>query len=376
MFNDVARFDNSVVGRWFWSVDHWLVAAALLLISIGGLVSLAASTAVASEFNVSNFTFAQKHLFFLPIAVLILLSVSFLSAKKLVVICLIGLFAALIMMVLVLFIGIEKNGSARWLALPGFSVQPSELLKPCFALLSAWILARSKVVSGIPGIWIVLTLFAAGLLLLILQPDVGQSVLLACILLVQLFLAGLSIWIILALALGGLGALMTAYTALPHVQKRIDAFLWPENSDNFQVKQSLESFASGGLFGTGPGEGKIKSILPDAHADFVFAVLGEEFGIIACFIVLMLITFIVLRAVYHALRSHNLFILLGVAGILTQFGMQAFINMASSLNMIPTKGMTLPFISYGGSSMMSTALAVGILLALCRHGEGERIYFY
>jgi cell division protein FtsW len=207
--------------------------------------------------------------------------------------------------------------------------------------------------------------------LLLLQPDLGQAVVLSCTWFAEAYLAGLPILLVpVALALGA-GGLASAYYVFPHVHSRIDRFLDPAAGDGYQVTRSLEAFTNGGLWGRGPGEGRVKDFLPDAHADFVFAVAGEEMGLIVCLIIVLLFSFIVLRGMSRLLRELNIYVVLAGTGLLVQFGLQAVINMASTLHMMPTKGMTLPFISYGGSSLLALGLGMGMLLAMTRQRFGK-----
>jgi cell division protein FtsW len=231
---------------------------------------------------------------------------------------------------------------------------------------SAWLFSLDREETGIPGARIAVALWVAVVSLLLMQPDVGQAVLVTAIWGTQLFLAGLPLAWIAVVAVVGAGGLVAAYFALPHVTARIDSFLDPAAGDRYQVNRSLEAFVNGGLLGRGPGEGTVKAQLPDAHSDFIFAVAGEEMGLIACLIILGLFAFVVLRGFARLMQENSLFVLLAASGLLIQFGLQAFINMASTLHLMPTKGMTLPFISYGGSSLMALALGMGMLLALTR----------
>ena len=227
-------------------------------------------------------------------------------------------------------------------------------------------LTERRLDERFPGYWITSGLFALVIGLLLLQPDVGMAVVVAGVWGAQLFLVGLSMTVVVGIAIVFLGGGVGAYFAFDHVQSRIDRFLDPLAADGYQVTQALQAFRNGGLFGRGPGEGRIKEMLPDAHADFIFAVAGEEFGLIACLVVVGLFAFVVLRGFSRVLRGDDLFVLLAVAGLLTQFGLQAIINMASTINLMPPKGMTLPFISYGGSSTAAMAYAMGMVLALTR----------
>ena len=271
-----------------------------------------------------------------------------------------------ILLIGTLLFGVEVKGAKRWLYFPGGSIQPSEFIKPAFAVVCAWIFASGRLIKGFPGIPIAGGIYAAVIALLLLQPDFGMSITISAIWGSQLFLAGISFLWIIVLSVLAVGGVCAAYLFLPHVHSRIDRFLNPETGDSFQVKKSLEALHNAGWFGRGPGEGIVKGDLPDAHTDFILAVAAEEYGFILGIFIVVLFAFIVFRGFYVMSKEKNLFNMLAVAGLLTQFGVQAFINMASTLELIPTKGMTLPFISYGGSSLLSLAFGLGVILSLTR----------
>ena len=249
-------------------------------------------------------------------------------------------------------------------------MQPSEFVKPCFAIICAWLFAEQKnPQSKIPGNIVALLLYGAVLSLLLMQPDLGQAVLVTSIWFVEFYLAGLPLMLVVVTAMAAAGGLVGAYYAFPHVQSRIDRFLDPATGDHYQVMRSLEAFANGGFWGVGPGEGTVKDYLPDAHADFVFAVAGEEFGLVACLLIVLIFAFIVLRGFARLLTERNLYVVLAGTGLLVQFGLQAVVNMSSSLRLMPTKGMTLPFVSYGGSSLFGALVATGVLLNISQHAD-------
>ena len=361
-----SRTDTSILGRWWWTIDRWMIAAVALLILIGLVLTLAASPSVAEKLEYPTYHFVQRQLAFLPVAILVMIGLSMMSPKGIERVAIILFSISLILMVLVYFFGIEIKGARRWVGFSGFSMQPSELIKPTFAVVSACLFAMPKWSKYNSGFSICILLYIFVLITLLLQPDLGMAIVVSTVWCVQFFIAGLPIiWVTVFLFAGVVGTIL-AYFLLPHVSSRIDRFIDPSAGDTFQISQSLQAFGNGGIFGQGPGEGSVKSVLPDAHTDFIFAVAGEEFGLFACLIIVGLFAFIVLRGFACALREDNLFILLAVSGLLTQFGLQAFINMGSTLHLIPTKGMTLPFISYGGSSLISIALCIGMVLALTR----------
>jgi cell division protein FtsW len=264
----------------------------------------------------------------------------------------------------------EIKGARRWINVGGLGIQPSELVKPTFAVVAAWLFAEQRRRPGFQGNLISAVLFAAIIAVLVKQPDFGMALVVAAVWFAQFFMAGLRFyWLGIGLV-GGASMLFAAYEWLPHVTDRINRFMDPAAGDSYQVRRSLEAFAGGGLWGRGPGEGTVKSVLPDAHADFVFAVAGEEFGLIACVLIVGLFAFVVLRGLSRLLQEQDQFVLLAATGLLIQFGLQAVINMASALHLIPTKGMTLPFLSYGISSMVALAFGMGMLLALTRRRLG------
>jgi cell division protein FtsW len=275
-----------------------------------------------------------------------------------------------VLLVYTLIGGVEIKGARRWIDVAGLGIQPSELVKPTFAIVAAWLFAEQQRNPRFQGNLISTGLFAVIVGILVKQPDFGMALVVATVWFAQFFMAGLRFyWLGIGLV-GGASMLFAAYEWLPHVTDRINRFLDPAAGDSYQIKRSLEAFASGGLWGKGPGDGTVKDVLPDAHADFVFSVAGEEFGLIFCVLIVGLFAFVVLRGLSRLLQERDQFILLAATGLLIQFGLQAAINMASALHLIPTKGMTLPFLSYGTSSMMALALGMGMLLALTRRRLG------
>lgn len=366
-----ARTDTSVLSRWWWTVDKWSLAALAVLTAIGALLIYAAGPAAASRIGLDNLYFVRQQAVLLPVAFALLLATSLLSARSVKRAAVILFVLALAGTALTLVIGTEQNGAQRWLNLAGRSFQPSEILKPTLAVFAAWMIAQGRRQIGFPGTPIALVATGLVIGLLILQPDLGTAGLVVAVFLLQLFVAGISIYWVGSLAGLGLAGMVGAYYTFPYVAGRINAFRNPAGADTYQIDRSLEAFSNGGLFGRGPGEGTVKALLPDAHSDFVFAVAGEEFGLLASLVIVALYAFIVLRGMARVHAEGNLFVFLASIGLLGSFGIQALINMASSLSLIPTKGMTLPFLSYGGSSLLALALGMGMLLALTRKGAGS-----
>ncbi len=360
------RTDTSLIGRWWWTVDRWTLTALAAIALIGALMTLAASPPVAERLGLDTFHFVRRQFLFLLLALAVMLATSLLTSGSIRRLAAVVFAVTLVFMVAVLITGEEINGARRWLRLGTLSIQPSEFIKPAFAVVAAWMFAKRRQDEHFPGDAITAGFFILVASCLLLQPDVGMSILVAAVWGAQLLLAGLPLTLVAMVALLFLSGAVAAYFTFTHVRIRVDSFLDPSVGDNYQVMRSLDAFRNGGLFGRGPGEGRIKEILPDAHADFIFAVTGEEFGLMVCLLLVGLFAFVVLRGFSRVFRDNDLFVLLAVAGLLVQFGLQAIINMASSLQLMPPKGMTLPFISYGGSSTLALAWGLGMVLALTR----------
>jgi len=363
----LTRMDTSTVGRWWWTVDKWLLAATVILIGVGILLNLSAGPPAAARIHADAFHFVRKQMAFLPLAVLVAFLVSLMAPVTVRRFAVIGFGIALFLTFLTVAFGADINGAKRWLSIGPITLgQPSEFLKPFFAVVAAWMFSEHRMRENFPGNLIAGALLMVVLVLLLAQPDIGMSTVVAAVWAAQFFMAGLPLlWVVLIVA-AGISAIVGAYFVFPHVTSRVDRFLDPTVGDSYQVTQAMRAFQQGGLFGRGPGEGRVKEALPDAHTDFIFAVAGEEFGVFLCLLIVALFAFIVIRALTKAMREENLFVLLAVGGLSVQFGLQAMVNMASSLHMMPTKGMTLPFISYGGSSLVALGMVIGMIMALTR----------
>lgn len=372
MITPLTRSDTSVLSRWWWTVDKWSLFLLCALCGVGLLLTSAASPAVAERIGLSPTHFILRQAFFVPPALAVLFVTSMLTPKQVRRAAVIVFAISVVLLGLTLLVGNDIKGAQRWLTVGGFSLQVSEFVKPAFAVTVAWMFAARRLGEDIPGNIIATALLLIVAALLLAQPDVGQTAVVTAVWFSQLFLAGLSmVWIAILISMG-IGGLVTAYFVFPHVASRIDRFLNPQAGDSYQIDRAIEAFMNGGMFGTGPGAGTVKAYLPDAHADFVFAVMGEEFGLIACLLLLMVFALIVLRGFIRALQDSDLFIVLATTGLLVQFSLQALINMASTVNLIPPKGMTLPFVSYGGSSTLAIAFGMGMMLALTRRRPGEQ----
>ena len=362
----VSRSDRGVFARWWFTVDRPLLSAVLLLMAIGVLISMAASPPVAERIGLNTFHFFKFQLAFLLPAVVLLISVSLLEPRQARRAAFLMLGLSFALMVAALFWGPEIKGAHRWINFGPIGLQPSELAKPSFVVIAAWFLAEHTKRPDMPGHVIAYMIFAIFVGLLIMQPDFGQTALVVLTFGTMLLIYGIP-WI-LVLGLAGLCAsgVMAAYALVPHVTSRIDRYLNPDKGDTFQVDTATAAFRNGGLLGTGPGGGQAKQILPDAHTDFTFAVVGEEFGLIACIGLMLLFAFVVMRILQRAKIEPDPFPALALSGLGIVFGLQAVINMGVNVSLLPAKGMTLPLISYGGSSLIGVAFAMGMVLAFSR----------
>ncbi len=362
----ISREQRTPLSEWWWTVDRLLLAAFITLMLGGVILSLAASPPVAARIGLDPFHFFNRHVMFLLPSLVVMLGVSFLSPRQVRRSALIVFAISTVLVVATLLFGPEVKGAKRWITILGINIQASESLKPSFVVLVAWLFAESAKRPEMPATSMALGLLLMTVTLLVLEPDFGQTMLLLMVWGALFFIAGMRmIWVFGLMGAGAVG-LFGAYMMVPHVAGRIKRFMDPASGDTFQVDTAMEAFTHGGWFGQGPGEGTVKRILPDSHTDFVFAVAAEEFGIILCLALLALFAFIVIRSLSRAYASEDLFARFAAAGLAIMFGIQASINMAVNLHLMPAKGMTLPFISYGGSSMISLAYGVGMLLALTR----------
>ncbi|MGO4735203.1 FtsW/RodA/SpoVE family cell cycle protein [Bosea sp. 2KB_26] len=363
----VSRAEPSLSGRWWWSIDRIILSTLVTLMVSGVVLLMAGGPPVAERLGLSTFHFVNRQVFYLLAAFAIFLAASFLTPRQVRRSALLIYVVALAMVVGTLYFGVEVKGARRWLTLgPLGSVQPSEFLKPAFVVLAAWAFSEGMRRPDLPGTLMAFALLPLTITPLVLQPDFGQTVLVSLVWGGLFFVAGLHWFWVAGLGGAGMFGLLIAYQLVPHVRARIERFMDKGSGDTFQVDTALESFAQGGWLGKGPGEGTVKRILPDAHTDFIFAVTAEEFGIVVCILLVALFALIVLRALFVAQKAEDPFIRLAVTGLALLFGIQAAINMMVNLHMMPAKGMTLPFISYGGSSLLSLALGTGFLLALTR----------
>jgi len=362
----VSRLERTQFAAWWWTIDRLLVSAVFALVLGGIVLSLAASPPVASRLGLDPFYFVGRHILYVIPAIAVMLGTSLLPLRHVRRLALLTFVLSALLVVATLHFGAEVKGARRWLVLFGVNIQPSEFLKPSLVILIAWLFGESARRPEMPANTMALVLLVVALTGLVLQPDFGQTMLVALVWGALFFLAGMRVLWVAGLGGAALAGLAAAYFLVPHVTRRIERFLDPASGDSFNIDQALESFQRGGWFGRGPGEGTVKRILPESHTDFVFAVAAEEFGIALCLVLVAVFAFIVVRALRRAMANEDPFARFAIAGLAILFGLQSAINMAVNLHLMPAKGMTLPFISYGGSSMISLAYAMGMLLALTR----------
>jgi cell division protein FtsW len=365
-----SRTDKSLLGRWWWSVDRPLLVCFIVLMFFGVMLTMAGSPPVAERLGLDSFYFVKRHMIMLVPTLALMIFFSFLELKNMRMISLMLFVGIIGLLIITPFIGTEIKGARRWLNIAGFSLQASEFLKPVFCVMNAWVFSHlAKRFDHIHPWQISMALYGSMVCLLMMQPDLGMTVVITAIWAVQFFMTGLSFYVIAIIGASGVIGLVGAYFLFPHVSDRINKFLFVTDDKfgaSYQIEKSLNAFRNGGLWGQGPGEGVYKKHLPDAHADFIFSVAGEEFGLIVCAILVVVFAVILFRALVQLNRERNFFVILAGAGLVVSFTFQAVINMSSALNLIPTKGMTLPFVSYGGSSLLALGIHTGLILGLTR----------
>ena len=351
------------------SIDLTAVVNIIFIMLLGILLLTSAGMGVAEKLGLSSYYFVKRQLVFLLFGLIIILFLSTISEKFIRKIILVGFIITIAFLVAVIFFGDSIKGAKRWLNIFGLSLQPSEFLKPFYTCFLAIILSYEKVKVNFKIFCICMFFNLLIVILLILQPDFGMAVTNTIVTVALLFIAGIKLsWLIIVFTFC-MFAVYVAYLSFPHVAQRIDRFINPVNSENYQVQKSLSSYLDGGLFGKGPGEGTIKYVLPDAHTDFILAVGAEEFGIIFCILIIALFAIFILRGIWNLTKLSNLFHIYAIFGILLHFAMQFLFNIGVTLNLLPTKGMTLPFISYGGSSIIAFSIATGIYFNLSSQRE-------
>jgi cell division protein FtsW len=368
--NRLGRSDRSAVGRWFWEIDRVLLFFVAVLIAIGLVAVAAASPAAGQRYSGAGLTYAPLHYFYRQLIWImaglpVMIAVSMLPRDKARRLCLLGTLLFTGLLVLVPIFGPEINGARRWLGVGFAQFQPSEFLKPLYIVTIAWLLSLKGQDESLPVMPLSGVLTGLIALLLMKQPNFGETIIFASVWVLLLTLSGAPMRFLVILGIGAVAVVILAYFFYPVAHTRIDGFLF-EHGDTYQTDSALRTITAGGLFGAGPGAGTHKFQLPEPHTDYIFSVIGEEFGIIACLAIAIIYLVIVARVLIRLLHEDDQFVVLAAAGLVCQFGMQALINMAVNVQIAPSKGMTLPFISYGGSSMVALSIGMGLLLAFTR----------
>ncbi len=362
----MSRAERTPLTDWWWTVDRGLLAGLGALMVAGLVFLMGGGPPVAEKIGLPTFHFLNRQALYLAPTILIIIGVSFLSLRHIRRVALFTWMMGVALCILASKFGPEIKGAHRWIQFGAIGIQPSEFVKPAFVVVAAWAFSEGAQRRDMPGGLLAILLLPVTIVPLVLQPDFGQTMLITIVWCALFFVAGLHWFWVAGLGAGGLIGVAAAYRFLHHVRERIDRFLDSDSGDNFQGYWARQSFNSGGWFGTGPGEGVAKRHLPDAHTDFIFSVTGEEFGTIVCLGLVLLFAYIVMRGLKLARRTDDTFSRLAITGLTTLFGLQACINMAVNVRLMPAKGMTLPFVSYGGSSLISLALGMGFLVALTR----------
>ena len=359
----ITRSDRSNIALWWWTIDRYLLTGFFMLILIGIFLVMASSQHLTQSLNLSSHHFTLRHILYGTLSIPIIISFSILNQRQIKIISILGMVISILLIFSTVIDGDKIKGAQRWLYIGNISFQPSEVCKPFFIIFNAWVLSLWAEKKDFPGwIWSITSISIISALLL-LQPDLGMTILFIFTWGFQLFITGIPLIIIIFLIISFPIFMIISYHNFDHVKIRIDSFI---EGTTYQVSKSLQSFEAGGLLGKGPGEGLYKKSLPDAHSDFVFAVAAEEYGALICSFIIIIYASIILRTLFYTIRNDNLFLILAIAGLAFQFGFQSLIHMASNTDLIPTKGMTLPFLSYGGSSILASAIIAGMLLGLTR----------
>ena len=360
--------------KWWMDIDRVSFLLVVGIIIFGLIMSTVSSPYIAKKIGAEKFFFIKKQIVFSMLAIIVLIIISFFNIDQIKAISMVGTGVILVLLVMVLIFGHETKGAKRWISIGGFALQPSEFIKPLFLVLNAFLLQRFSSRQWQVKYGISAAFFGVVGLLLILQPDFGMTSVLVLLWLTQLFIFGLPLAFIGVIGSVGVLGAFYAYYSMPHVANRVNKFLNIDQK-NYQVERSIDAYVNGGFFGTGPGNGLVKRYIPDAHTDFVFAVVAEEFGVITCLAIIVILFILIRRAIKNAITKDDMFSYLAIISLISQFALQVVINIGVSVGLFPTKGMTLPFISYGGSSVLAMSLCFGMILALTKKKYDDQINY-
>ena len=356
-----------VISKWWRTIDRWTLSSIFILFAIGILLGFAASPPLAARNGFEPFHYVQRQMIFGSLAILVMLVTSLMPVVWIRRFAVIGFLVAFVATLLLPYFGTDfGKGSVRWYSLGFSSLQPSEFLKPVFVVVTAWLIAASQEINGPPGKTWSFLLAVSVAVVLVLQPDFGQACLVIFAWGVIYFVAGAHLNLLIGMAGAVVGAGTIAYSASEHFARRIDGFLSPEVDPRTQLGYATNAIQEGGFFGVGVGEGEVKWSLPDAHTDFIIAVAAEEYGFVLVALIIIIFSGIVINSLVRLMREREAFVRFAGAGLVAMFGIQAVINMGVAVRLLPAKGMTLPFVSYGGSSLIAGGIAIGMLLAFTR----------
>ncbi len=371
-----SRFFNrdsySIVSKWWYDIDKINFLIIIAIMFFGLMVCATSTTVIAKKIGVEKFFFLKKQLFFVAMGLMIIIALSFLKMEYLKVFCLVGVVTSCLMLIMVALFGFEVKGAKRWLSFLGFVLQPSELAKTFFVVSNAFILQRFNSHSFSLKYGISSMLFLIISSLLVIQPDIGMTLTVSVLWASQLFLNGISMFFVIICFILAVIGIFSAYSFLPHVEDRINRFL-DFDGKNYQVERSIDAFANGGLLGVGQGNGVVKRFIPDSHTDFVFSVISEEYGALSAVLLLTVFLILITRIVKRAMEEEDVFIYLSLLGLMIQFTVQIIINTGVSMSLFPTKGMTFPFLSYGGSSMLAMSICFGLILSFTKKKYHNKI---
>ncbi len=363
------RRNLNPIKKWWIDIDKVNFLLVIALIIFGLMMAFSSSPAVAKKISVDNLFFIKKQIFFVFVAIFTITFISFFDKQQIKIASIFGILFCVALLVLVLMFGSEAKGAKRWIMILGINLQPSEFAKIFFLVFNAFLLQKLKEHKWFIKYGVSVFCYLAIVSLLILQPDFGMTLIITVLWTIQLFIFGLPMILIILMGCLGIIGGVVAYLSLPHVADRVNKFL-NLSEKNYQVERSVDAYINGGFFGTGPGNGLVKKYIPDAHTDFIFAVVAEEFGLITCLFLMVIFLIIITRVIKRVIVEEDLFSRLAVIGLISQIALQAIINIGVSIGMMPTKGMTLPFISYGGSSIVAISIGVGMILSLTKKKLG------